>query len=66
MVEPPEAVGALLSVPAALAGDVTPNEGQQSGRSSEQPINGTSIEPPSGKVRIVNCGRAHLRGLIST
>ena len=30
------------------------NEGQHSGRSSEQPINGTSIDPPSGKVRMVN------------
>ncbi len=37
------------------------NDGQQSGRSSEQPTRGTSTDPPSGKVMMVYCGILHLR-----
>ncbi len=36
------------------------NDGQHSGRSSEHPTRGTSREPPSGKVMIVNCAIPHL------
>lgn len=48
-----------------LASPAEFNEGQQFGRSSEQPINGTSIDPPSGKVRMVNWGSEQLSCLIS-
>ena len=35
-------------------------EGQQSGRSLEQPISGTSSMDPSGNGRAVNCGISHV------
>jgi hypothetical protein len=35
-------------------------EGQQSGRSLEQPINGTSSIEPSGNGRAVYCGISHV------
>ena len=37
------------------------SKGQHSARSSEQLTKGTSIEPPSGDVNIVNRAIAHLR-----
>jgi hypothetical protein len=43
-----------------LAFAVRDKEGQQSGRSSEQPTNGTSSIDPSGNGRAVYCGISHV------
>lgn len=42
------------------SGFVKLRDGQHSGRSSEQPTRGTSIEPPSGKVNMVKRAIAQL------
>jgi len=43
-----------------VATGVRTNDGQHSGRSSEQPIKGTSINWPSAKWSAVYCGIVHL------